>query len=102
MIEITNNIHEAKLITHSATFHPDDVFSTAFLLRLFPGSKVIRVNKVTEVNDEQIVYDIGFGKFDHHGPDAKWRNSKIKYSSFGLLWEYYGKDYLKQFRKRNA
>ena len=95
MIEITNNIHEAKLITHAATFHPDDVFSTAFLLRLFPGSKVIRVNKVTEVNDEQIVYDIGFGKFDHHGPDAKWRNSKIKYSSFGLLWEYYGKDYLK-------
>ena len=95
MVEITNNIAEAKLITHSGTFHPDDVFSTTFLLKLYPNSKIIRVKEVKEVNKDQIVYDIGYGKFDHHGTDTKWRNNKIKYSSFGLLWEYYGRDYLK-------
>ena len=41
MIEITNDIAEAKLITHAGTFHPDDVFSTAFLHKLFPNGKVI-------------------------------------------------------------
>ncbi len=95
MVEITKNIEEANFITHAGKFHPDDVFSTALLDKLFPSSKVIRVNKVEKTNEEQIVYDIGFGKFDHHGSDAKWRNEKIKYSSFGLLWAHYGKEYLK-------
>ncbi len=95
MIEITNKVEEAKLITHSGIFHPDDVFSTAFLSKIYPDSKVIRVNNVSETTKDQIVYDIGFGRFDHHGPDAKWRNEKIKYSSLGLLWKEYGVEYLK-------
>ncbi len=95
MLTITKNIKEAKLITHAGKFHPDDVFSTVLLSRIFPNCTLIRVNKVEETEEEQIVYDIGYGEFDHHGLDAKWRNEKIKYSSFGLLWSYYGKDYLK-------
>ena len=99
MLKITKNIKEAKLITHSGTFHPDDVFSAAFLHHLFLDSKIIRVTEVKETKKDQIVFDIGFGKFDHHGPDAKWRNAKIKYSSFGLLWKEYGYDYLKSITK---
>lgn len=95
-IKITKNIKEANLITHSSTFHPDDVFSTVFLSKIIDNPVVCRVNYVPEdINENSIVYDIGFGSYDHHGPDAKWRNEKIKYCSFGLLWQQFGKDYLK-------
>ena len=98
-IKITKNINEANLITHTGTFHPDDVFSTAFLSKIVDNPIVIRVPNITIVPDNAIVYDIGFGKFDHHGTDARFRNEphqNIKYSSFGLLWEEYGLNYLKQ------
>ena len=90
MIEITKDINEAKLVTHSGSFHPDDVFSTVLLSKIYPDVKVIRVSKVDEEYNDKIVYDIGFGKFDHHQVDAKMRNESIKYSSFGLLWKEYG------------
>lgn len=96
-ITIVNNIDEANAITHSGTFHADDIFSTIFLsklhdIRLFRTSEI----KETDNIENKIVYDIGFGKFDHHGSDAKVRDNKIKYSSFGLLFEEYGKKYLSQ------
>ena len=98
-IKITKNINEANLITHTGTFHPDDVFSTAFLSKIVENPTVIRVGDVTAIPEDAIVYDIGFGKFDHHGTDARYRNEpypKIKYCSFGLLWEEYGLNYLRQ------
>ena len=95
MINLTKNITEATLITHGGTFHPDDVFSSIFLNKIFPNSIVYRANSLPEnLRDDQIVYDIGYGRFDHHGPNAKMRNDKIKYSSFGLLWKEYGLSYL--------
>lgn len=98
---ITKNIKEANLVTHSGTFHPDDVFSTMFLSKIIDNSVVCRTNEPEEANDDAIVYDIGYGKFDHHGPDAKWRNEKIKFCSFGLLWQTYGHEYIKQIKTEN-
>jgi uncharacterized UPF0160 family protein len=94
-IKITKNKEEANLITHNNKFHPDDVFSTVFLSKYIENPVLYRTN-VGEVDaPNAIVYDVGFGKFDHHGTDAKYRpNSKLKYCSFGLLWTEYGKDYL--------
>lgn len=94
-IKITKNPEEANLITHNNKFHPDDVFSTVFLSKYISNPVLYRIN-VGEVNyPNAIIYDVGFGKFDHHGVDAKYRpNSKLKYCSFGLLWTEYGKDYL--------
>ena len=96
-IKITKNPEEANLITHNNKFHPDDVFSTVFLSKYIETPILYRIG-VGEVNyPNAIVYDVGFGKFDHHGVDAKYRpNSKLKYCSFGLLWTEYGKDYLSQ------
>lgn len=95
MINLTKNITEATLITHGGTFHPDDVFSSVFLNKIFPNSIVYRANSLpTKLRGDQIVYDIGYGRFDHHGPNAQMRNDKIKYSSFGLLWKEYGLSYL--------
>ncbi len=94
-LKITKNIKEANLITHDNKFHPDDVFSTVFLSKYIENPILYRAG-VGKVDKEQaIIYDVGFGKFDHHGPDAKKRpDSNLKYCSFGLLWSEYGKDYL--------
>ena len=96
-LKITKNIEEANLITHSSTFHPDDVFSTMFLSKIIENPIVCRTNNPDLAPRDAIVYDIGFGKFDHHGTDARIRsNSPLKYCSFGLLWEEYGKAFLEK------
>lgn len=96
MLKITKEIKEANLITHSGTFHPDDVFSTMFMSRIIENPVVCRTNTPEEANQNAIIYDIGYGEFDHHGPNARMRNEELKYCSFGLLWEKYGYEYLKQ------
>lgn len=93
-LRITKKLNEANLVTHSGTFHPDDVFSTMFLANMIDNSVVIRVSDTVGVNSNAIIYDIGYGEFDHHGPDALYRNKDLKYSSFGLLWKRYGLEYL--------
>lgn len=93
-LKITKRKEEANLITHSGTFHPDDVFSTMFLSKIIDNPVVARVNSIEGVNSNAIVYDIGYGKFDHHQVDAKYRSEFIKYSSFGLLWQEFGRIYI--------
>ena len=100
---ITNNIEEADLITHNGTFHSDEVFSTVFLSKVLNKSilKICRTSNTKE-NIKGIVYDVGFGKFDHHqlGGNGE-RENGIKYSSFGLVWKEFGKQYLKQLEIEN-
>lgn len=76
-------------MTHGGKFHADDVFSAALLQMVYPG---IRFNRVFEVpvGFEGIVFDIGFGKFDHHQKDAGIRENGVPYAAFGLLWREFG------------
>ena len=94
MFKLTKNIEEANLITHAGTFHPDDVFSTVLMSKIVENPVVYRASTLDKTYTDKIVYDIGFGEFDHHGTDALMRNDKLKYCSFGLLWKRYGKEYL--------
>ena len=99
-MKLVTKIDDAKYITHNGTMHADEVFATAFL-DLYKGDiEVIRTSVVEteKLQPDAIVYDIGRGKFDHHGQDAEVRENGIKYSSFGLLFREFGKDFLK---KRN-
>ena len=98
MIKVVNNINDANCITHSGTMHADEVFATAFLELYLGDIKVFRTNQIdtSKLNDDVLVYDVGRGKFDHHQLDARKRDNGITYSSFGLLWDEYGKDYLKK------
>ena len=93
-LKITNKIEEANLVTHGTTFHPDDVFATMFMSKVIDNPIVCRTNNPEGASENAIIYDIGFGRFDHHQPDAKMRDEKIKYCSFGLLWQEYGHQYL--------
>ena len=87
---------EVTLVTHAGTFHADDVFSTAFLkmyIRHIGGSiiDIRRVNTINEIdidnsNDDAIIYDIGYGDFDHHQENSPVRENGIPYAAFGLLW----------------
>ncbi len=94
MLRITKDINEANLITHGGTFHPDDVFSTVLMSKIIENPVVYRALSSEASYEGKVVYDIGFGEFDHHQADALMRNDKIKYSSFGLLWKRFGKEYL--------
>ena len=72
-----------KGFTHGGKFHADDVFSTALLKILFPNINVERGFVVPE-NFDGIIYDIGFGEFDHHQENSPVRESGTPYASFGL------------------
>lgn len=97
MVKIVNNINEANCITHSGTMHADEVFATAFLDLYLEDVKVFRTNNVDDYSGDALVYDIGRGKYDHHQIDAVKRDTGITYSSLGLLWKEFGRDFLKKY-----
>ncbi len=76
-------------MTHGGKFHADDVFSSALLRILNPDIRFMRVFEVSE-NYDGLVFDIGWGKFDHHQRDAKVRPNGTAYAAFGLLWQEFG------------
>lgn len=97
MAKVTKNIEQANCITHSGTMHADEVFATAFLDMYLGERTVFRTNNVPDnINPNILVYDVGRGKYDHHQLDALKRENNITYSSFGLLWKDFGRDFLKK------
>ncbi len=90
------------LVTHSGGFHADEVLSGVVLTRLFPQAKQVRSRApewITPAAD-RVIYDVGgfydpqARIFDHHQRGAPMRDSGQPYSSFGLIWKHYGRDYL--------
>ena len=100
MVRVVNNIKEANCITHSGTMHADEVFATAFLDLYLEDVRVFRTNKIDEETDA-LIYDIGRGEFDHHQLDARKRDNGITYSSLGLLWDKFGREFLKKYNFSN-
>ncbi|MGG7581762.1 MYG1 family protein [Rhizobium sp. Nf11,1] len=90
------------LVTHSGGFHADELLSSVILTRLFPQARLIRSRApewITPAPD-RIIYDVGGaydpagGIFDHHQRGAPLREDGQPYSSFGLIWKHYGREYL--------
>lgn len=90
------------LVTHSGGFHADELLSSVILTRLFPQARIVRSRApewITPASD-RIIYDVGGAYdaqaqiFDHHQRGAPLRDDGQPYSSFGLIWKHYGKDYL--------
>ena len=98
-IKLTNNIEEANCITHSGTFHADEIFATLILSKILPKITLIRVPEVIKKPKESVlVYDIGAGKYDHHqfGGNGE-RPNGIKYAACGLIWKEFGKQLLEKY-----
>ena len=101
-ITLVNDIKKANFVTHSGKFHLDDVMSTVFLSNFFKKIKLYRSPSLTKKYSDKLVYDIGQGDFDHHQKNKNGkRKNGIYYSSIGLLWKKFGKDYLKKINAPN-
>jgi uncharacterized UPF0160 family protein len=92
-----------KVITHSGSFHADDVCAVSVLSLLYKknGSEieVTRTRDAALIAAGDIVLDVG-GKyddakfFDHHQQGgAGARPNGIPYASFGLIWKHFGEEY---------
>lgn len=92
MITTTNS--NANLITHAGVFHSDEVLATVILKKVLGDDiTVCRTFKVPEegLSDDVIIYDIGFGKYDHHQKGGNGsRENGIPYAAVGLIWKDYG------------
>lgn len=90
------------LITHSGGFHADELLSSVILTHLFPDAKLHRTRDRDWLTPDthKIIYDVGgdFNAeaqiFDHHQRPNPLREDGQPYSSFGLIWAHYGRDYL--------
>lgn len=85
----------SKLGIHNGTFHADDVFCVALMQGIDENLEVIRTRDESLLAACDVVADVGNGKYDHHHVDKKRRVNGIPYCAFGLLWEDFGKDYVK-------
>lgn len=92
-IEVTKDINRANCITHSGTFHADEVFATVLLSLILDNINILRINEIDEskIYKKAIIYDVGLGELDHHqaGGNGK-RNNGISYAACGLIWKKYG------------
>lgn len=90
------------LVTHSGGFHADELLSSVILTRLFPEARLVRSRAPEWITagPDRIIYDVGGAYdaaaqiFDHHQRGAPLREDSQPYSSFGLIWKHYGRDYL--------
>jgi uncharacterized UPF0160 family protein len=90
------------LVTHSGGFHADELLSSVIMTRLFPQAKIVRSRAPEWITPgaDRIIYDVGGAYdaqariFDHHQRGAPLRDDDAPYSSFGLIWKHYGRDYL--------
>ena len=92
----------AHLITHSGGFHADELLSSVLLTHLFPQVQLRRTRdrEWLKPATDKIIYDVGGDYsseaqiFDHHQRPGPLREDDQPFSSFGLVWKHFGRDYL--------
>lgn len=92
-----------QLVTHSGGFHADELLSSVVLTRLHPEAELLRSRDpaLTAPAPGRIIFDVGrdydaaAGIFDHHQKSPPLRPDGSPYSSFGLIWQHFGMDYLR-------
>ncbi|WP_163847206.1 MYG1 family protein [Pseudooceanicola aestuarii] len=90
------------LVTHSGGFHADELLSAVILTRLYPEAALVRSRDAAWITpgEGRIIFDVGRDYdaaariFDHHQRPNPLREDGRPYSSFGLIWRHYGRDYL--------
>jgi uncharacterized UPF0160 family protein len=101
-----------RIVTHSGSFHADDVFGVAVLAALHPQHEIVRTRDARQFAQADFLVDVGGewdaarGRFDHHqrGFDgARMRGSAggtaeraEGYASAGLVWLAFGPAYVRQ------
>ena len=86
-VKLTKNINEANCITHSGTFHADEIFATLILSIIKDEIIVYRTSEVDDKMRETncIIYDVGRGELDHHQKGGNGtRENGLMYAACGL------------------
>jgi uncharacterized UPF0160 family protein len=83
-----------KIGTHDGRFHADEVMATAVLKEVFQV-ELTRTRDEKVLDKLDIVYDVGGGRFDHHGVEKVYREDKIPYAASGLIWKEFGRQAVK-------
>lgn len=84
-------------VTHSGTFHVDDVLAYAMLSLAGGPHELVRTRDPEVIRRADIVWDVGGEfdharcRFDHHQRGAPNRPDGTPYSSAGLVWLAYGR-----------
>ncbi|MEZ0171287.1 MYG1 family protein [Microvirga sp. TS319] len=92
-----------KVVTHSGTFHADDVFASAVLRAALGDFDFVRTRDTALIAAADIVFDVGGvydparRRYDHHMRDLPRREDGTPYSSVGLIWRDYGRAALSCF-----
>ena len=96
------------LITHDGFAHCDEIAAYAVLSEVFQDSYLIRTRDPRSINvpGAKIVFDVGMqydGEvfFDHHQNEKQLRDNGIPYSSFGLIWRKFGRQFISMFVEDN-
>ena len=87
--ELLNIKDDREALTHGGRFHADDVFAAALLKLIKPDIQIKRINTLPKMYDG-LIFDIGFGEYDHHQKNKRVRANGIHFAAFGLLWEKLG------------
>lgn len=91
----TNTNNEIKRVgTHDGRFHADEVMATAILKEIF-DVEVVRTRDTQVLDKLDIIYDVGDGELDHHGPDKVYREDGIPFAACGLVWNKFGRQVIK-------
>ena len=86
-----------RIVTHSGTFHADDVFAYSVLRDALDAFEFVRTRDMALIDSANIVFDVGGiydpikGRYDHHMRDLPRRDDGTPYSSVGLIWRDYGR-----------
>lgn len=112
--ELINKSKNSNLIivTHGENFHADDVLAYAVLKEVFPDAQLIRTRDLEIIEDADIVFDVGMEydpvrhRYDHHqrvGTPMRQNNddTETPYSSAGLIWRFFGRNYLRAIGVKN-
>ena len=80
-----------KVATHDGRFHADEVMATAILQEVF-DIELTRTRDPEILQNQDIIYDIGNGEFDHHQLEKEYRENGTPYAACGLIWRRFGRD----------
>lgn len=93
---------QVVIATHDKQFHADDVTGVMILLGLHPNASIVRTRDPFQIHDATFTVDVGNqynpikGRFDHHHMrDQRCRRNGIPFASAGMVWDYHGRDYLR-------
>lgn len=94
------------IVTHSGSFHADEVFGAAVLQALSPDATLVRTREEAEIERAHsdagsVVLDVGAvfapekHAYDHHQRSfAEVRADGTPFASFGLIWRAFGDAFL--------